>query len=74
MKNKTQTEYRNFTIDDFESMCFTCGDKRYPNVRANAFEGIGIPIGTCPICRIGKLLIIPGRDWAYRAGVFEKYT
>lgn len=67
-----KAEYRNFMMDDFKDMCWSCGKERYPDVRAHALDGIGVSIGTCPICKKKKVGIIPGRDWAYRANMFEK--
>ena len=55
----------------WEDMCMDCGEVRYPEVRKNAFNGIGISMGRCKVCR-NEEGIIPARDWMYRAGVYEK--
>lgn len=62
-------EYRNFLMEDFTDMCYDCGNKKYPNVRD--MGAIGVALRKCPEC--GKVKgVVPGRDWAYRAGMFEK--
>jgi Zn finger protein HypA/HybF involved in hydrogenase expression len=57
---------------EYESMCFKCGVKKYPEKKKHALEGIGVAMGKCPVCKKENVGIIPGRDWAYRAGEFEK--
>lgn len=59
-------------MKEYKEMCFKCGVKKYPRNRKDAFDGIGISMGTCPVCKAKGVGIVPGRDWAYRAGEFEK--
>ena len=58
--------------DKYKAMCYECGKYRYIEKRKDAFEGIGVSLQKCPICK-KKKGVIPARDWLYRAGLIEKY-
>lgn len=58
--------------DKYDDACYDCGVNKYEEKRFGALSGIGIYTGKCPVCKKVKG-IVPARDWAYRAGEFEKY-
>jgi NAD-dependent SIR2 family protein deacetylase len=54
----------------YEDCCSDCGNKRYEKKRDMGM--IGVAIRRCPLCQ-KKTGIIPARDWAYQAGVYNKF-
>lgn len=56
---------------NFKDCCWECGIKRYPQKRD--MGSIGVAMKTCPICKKPNVGVVPARDWAYVAGLFEKY-